>query len=295
MTLRPAGSSPSSTTAIWRQRRASGARLRSAAPGPVVEVADFTVGNDPGDSNFDDIIVNALHVDNINEKIYVTYQDPFGDASNTGIRQFGYDPLTGAVIDEGFLVRADLESNKEIDPDNFGLDLLNVRDFELDLSSNTLYFTELFTGGLQEQGLYRMDLTTKVITQMVSSTQFPDEGTNGYHHRRRGRCHHRPRLFHDGVAGAVRRRRLQCRAQRDLVGRAERRPTRSPTQVMLIGLPRRRAPLSRRHGVRPGHAPALCRVRRGRFGGSTDDVIYVFQLDAAGTTASLVDTIEPDA
>ena len=158
----------------------TGARLvrgQIGGSGPATVVADFRMNI--GDE-FDDIIVNALHVDNINEKIYVTYQDPNGDASNTGIRQFGYDPLTGAVVDEGFLVRADLETNKEIDPDNFGLDLLNVRDFELDLSSNTLYFTELFTGFLQEQGLYRMDLTTKVITQMVSSTQFPDDGSNGF-------------------------------------------------------------------------------------------------------------------
>src|SRR6478672_1046274 len=161
----------------------NGARLvrgHIGGSGPATVVADFQVGSDPDDSNFDDIIVNALYVDNINEKIYVSWQDPFGDASNTGIRQYSYDPLTGAVVDEGFLVRADLETNKEIDPDNFGLDTLNARDFDLDLSSNTLYFTELFTGGLQEQGLYRMDLTTHVITQMVSSIQFPDEGTNGY-------------------------------------------------------------------------------------------------------------------
>ena len=148
--------------------------------GPATVVADFQVGSDPDDSNFDDLIVNAMQVDDINHKIYVGVQDPFGDASNTGIRQYSYDPLTGAVTDEGFLVRADIDNTKPIDPDNFGLDLLNARDFDLDLSSNTLYFTELFTGGLQEQGLYRMDLTTHDITQMVSSVQFPDEGTNGF-------------------------------------------------------------------------------------------------------------------
>ncbi len=128
-------------------------------------VADFQVGSDPDDSNGDDIIVNAMQVDDINHKIYVSYQDPFGDASNTGIREYSYDPLTGAVTDDGFLVRADIDMTKEIDPDNFGLDLLNARDFDLDLSSNTLYFTELFTGFLQEQGLYRMDLTTHAITR----------------------------------------------------------------------------------------------------------------------------------
>ncbi len=79
----------------------NGARLVRGSigtPGPVTEVASFVVGGDgPGDGDFDDIIVNALHVDNINNKIYVSYQDPAADASNTGIRQYSYNPATGAV------------------------------------------------------------------------------------------------------------------------------------------------------------------------------------------------------
>jgi len=259
--------------------------------GPATVVADFRVGADPGDSNGDDIIVNALHVDNINEKIYVSYQDPFGDASNTGIRQFGYDPLTGAVVDEGFLVRADLEGNKEIDPDNFGLDLLNVRDFELDLSSNMLYFVELFTGFLQEQGLYRMDLTTKVITQMVSSTQFPDDGSNGFiidvevdpttnlvyfttqsvapfgspgYNPAHNGIWYVPEGSTDGTA----------------------------VQLVLVGLPLTANLYS--GDMVFDHDQRTLYVESEEDGGtSADDVIYVFQLDVSGTTATLVDTISP--
>jgi len=271
----------------------NGARLvrgQIGGSGPVTVVADFQVGADPGDSNFDDIIVNALHVDNINEKIYVSYQDPLGDASNTGIKQFGYDPLTGAVVDEGFLVRADLETNKEIDPDNFGIDTLNVRDFDLDLSSNTLYFTELFTGGLQEQGLYRMDLTTKVITQMVSSIQFPDEGGNGYiidvevdastdlvYFTTESQT-----PFGSGGYNA---------AQNGIWVVGQGADNAVATQVTLVGLP------IGSH-LFPGDMVIDQDTRRlyvesEEEDGVADDVIYVFQLDATGLIATLVDTITP--
>jgi hypothetical protein len=260
--------------------------------GPATVVADFRVGGEEGDTNFDDIIVNALHVDNINEKIYVSYQDPFGDAANTGIRQFGYDPLTGAVVDEGFLVRADLETNKEIDPDNFGLDLLNVRDFELDLSSNTLYFVELFTGGLQEQGLYRMDLTTKVITQMVSSLQFPDDGANGFIID----------VEVDPTTGLVY---FTTQSQSPVDGGGynpahnaiwyvpEGSTDAVAVQLVLLGVPLG-------SNIYPGdmvfdHDQRRLYVETEEVGAdSSDDVIYVFQLDALGTTATLVDTIAPD-
>ncbi|HVQ08401.1 MAG TPA: cadherin domain-containing protein [Allosphingosinicella sp.] len=271
----------------------TGARLlrgEIGGSGPATVVADFRMN--VGDES-DDIIVNALHVDNINEKIYVTYQDPFGDASNTGIRQFGYDPLTGAVVDEGFLVRADLETNKEIDPDNFGLDLLNARDFELDLSSNTLYFTELFTGFLQEQGLYRMDLTTKVITQMVSSLQFPDDGFNGF-------------IIDVEVDASTGRVYFTTESQAPF-GSPGYNPAHNgiwyvdegadnavATQLVLVGLPLT-------SHLYPGDMVFDLDARRlyveseEADGISTDDVIYVFQLDALGTTATLVDTIAPPA
>lgn len=271
----------------------NGARLvrgQIGGAGPATIVADFQVGSDPGDSNFDDIIVNALHVDNINEKIYVSYQDPLGDAANTGIRQFGYDPLTGAVVDEGFLVRADLETNKEIDPDNFGLDTLNVRDFDLDLTTNTLYFTELFTGGLQEQGLYRMDLTTHVITQMVSSAQFPDEGANGF-------------IIDVEVDAATDRVYFTTESQTPFGGSGynpvqnaiwyvdQNADNALAAQLVLVGLPLG-------GHFYPGDMVIDQDTRRlyvesEEEDAVADDVIYVFELDATGTTATLVETIAP--
>jgi hypothetical protein len=86
-------------------------------------------------------------------------------------------PIGGAVTHQGFLVRADVDSSKAIS--GSGYDLLDVRDFALDPSTNILYFIELLTG-VQEMGIYRMDLTSKVITQMVSSAQFPDTASGGY-------------------------------------------------------------------------------------------------------------------
>jgi hypothetical protein len=271
----------------------NGARLvrgHIGGSGPATVVADFQVGSDPDDSNFDDIIVNALYVDNINEKIYVSWQDPFGDASNTGIRQYSYDPLTGAVVDEGFLVRADLETNKEIDPDNFGLDTLNARDFDLDLSSNTLYFTELFTGGLQEQGLYRMDLTTHVITQMVSSIQFPDEGTNGY-------------IIDVEVDPSTDLVYFTTESQTPF-GSGGYDPAQNAiwfvpqgadnavaVQVTLVGLPLG-------SHFYPGdmvldQGERRLYVESEEQDGAGDDVIYVFQLDATGVIGTLVETLTP--
>ncbi len=262
------------------------------ASGPATVVADFRVGGEPNDENFDDIIVNALHVDAINLKVYVGYQDPFGDASNTGIRQYSYDPLTGAVTDEGFLVRSDIESNKELDPDLFGLDVLNVRDFDLDLSSNTLYFTELFTGFLQEQGLYRMDLTTQEIVQMVSSTQFPDEGTNGFIID----------VEVDSATGLVYFT-TQSQApfgspgydagQNAIWYVPEGSTDATASQLTLVGLPMGST-------IYPGDMVFDQDQRRLYIeseedgSGSADDVIYVFELDGSGATATLVDTIYPD-
>ena len=289
-TPRPASTSPSSISALF----GDGARLvrgTIGGSGPATIVADFQVGSDPDDFNFDDLIVNAMQVDDINHKIYVGVQDPFGDASNTGIRQYSYDPLTGAVTDEGFLVRADIDNSKPIDPDNFGLDLLNARDFDLDLSSNTLYFTELFTGGLQEQGLYRMDLTTHDIVQMVSSVQFPDEGTNGfiidvevdpttdlvYFSTEFQQPFGDP--GYDPAQNAIW---YVNQSATDAVA----------TQLVLLGLPLG-------SHIFPGDMTFDSDQRRlyveseESDGTSSDDVIYVFQLDATGATATLVETIAP--
>ena len=214
-----------------------------------------------------------------------------GDAPNTGIRQYSYDPLTGAVTDQGFLVRASVDNTKPIDPDH-GLDLLDVRDFDLDLTTNTLYFTELLTGPIAEMGLYRMDLTTKVITQMVSSTQFPDRAPTATSSTSRSI---RPPT--SSTSRPSRRRRsappdYNAATQCHLVRRGERHQRNSDT-AHAHGLPGRRAPLSRRHGLRSEHAPNSTSNPKKTTAGSADDVIYVFQLDAEGNSANLVQTITP--
>lgn len=261
----------------------------TAAP---VVVADFRRGNiatDPGDNAGDDLIVNALHVDPINKKIYTTWQDPAGEATNTGIRQYSYDPATGAVTDQSFLIRADLENNKPIAS---GYDLLDVRDFDIDPSTNTLYFTELFTGTLEEMGIYRMDMTSKVITQMVSSTQFPDSGAGGFiidvevdpttdkvYFTSESRHPYPDPTDYNA-------------AQNKLWVVPQGATNATATAVPLTGLP------AGSH-IYPGDMVFDQSLRQLYIESeetdsiSTDDVIYVFQLDAAGTSASLVRTLTP--
>jgi hypothetical protein len=154
----------------------SGARLVSGSlgGGPVTTLFDYQNGA----GSDDDTIVNALQVDVINHKIYVGLQDPSGGSpGNTGIEQYSYNPLTGAVTDDGFLVTV-TSSGK---PEESGFDVLDVRDFDLDPNTHTMFFTELLTGGVNANGLFKLDVNSpNTITQLVPQAQFPDDGSLGY-------------------------------------------------------------------------------------------------------------------
>lgn len=235
-----------------------------------------------------DLIVNALQVDAINKKIYTTWQDGAGAANNTGIRVYSYNPATGATTDLGFLTRADVDGTKPIS--GSGYDLLDVRDFALDPSTNTLYFTELLTG-VQEMGIYRMDLTSKIITQMVSSAQFPDSGSGGY-------------IIDVEVDPTTDKVYFTTESQypfgtpeynaafNKLWVVPQGAANATATAVTLSGLP------AGSH-IFPGdmifdQSQRQLYIESEESNSiSTDDVIYVFQLDAAGTTATLVRTITP--
>ncbi|WP_052573440.1 Ig-like domain-containing protein [Haloferula sp. BvORR071] len=235
------------------------------------------------------LIVDALHVDPINKKIYTTWQDGNGTASNTGIRVYSYNTTTGAITDLGFLIRADADGTKPIA--NGGLDLLDVRDFDLDLSTNTLYFTELLPG-IPEMGIYRINLSTAAVTQMVSSTQFPDSGSGGY-------------IMDVEVDPATDKVYFTTESQHPFGAPsgynaalnklwvvAQGAANATATEVTLSGLP------AGAH-IYPGDMIFDQGLRQLYIESeesdaiSTDDVIYVFQLDATGNAATLVRTITP--
>jgi VCBS repeat-containing protein len=157
----------------------SGARLvrGSLSGGAVTTLVTYDgVNNVIGD--LDDEIVNAIQVDVINHKVYLGVQDPEGDGpGQTGIFVYDYNATTGAISNGHFLTTV-TSSGK---PQESGFDILDVRDFDVDPNTHLLFFTELLTGGVSANGLFRLDINNpNVILQLVPQAQFPDNGSNGY-------------------------------------------------------------------------------------------------------------------
>ena len=236
----------------------------------------------------DAIIVNTIEVDPINHRIYAGYQDGSGTPNGniTGIRVYDYNPLTGAVTDQGFLTTAvtDNRGNES------GFFVLDPQDFALDSSIGRLFYTERVDGLVT--GIYRLDLSNpNVHTQLVSQAQFPDNQTGGIiidvevdkttdlvyfttHSQ-----------FPSPDAG-------YNAAQNAIWYVSESASNGTAVKVTLIGLPG--------GGVfYPGdmtfdQGTRQLYVESEETGTSdSDDVIYVFQLDGAGTTATLINTINP--
>ena len=237
----------------------------------------------------DAIIVNTIEVDPINHRIYAGYQDGSGtpDGNITGIRVYSYNPLNGAVTDLGFLTTAvtDNRANES------GFYILDPQDFALDSSIGRLFYTERLDGLVT--GIYRLDLASpNTTTQLVSQAQFPDDQSGGIimdvevdestdlvyfttHSQ-----------FPSPDAG-------YNAAQNALWYISENASSGTAVKVTLVGLPG--------GGVfYPGDMTFDQNTRQiyienEETGSSeTDDVIYVFQLDGAGTTATLINTIAPN-
>jgi len=239
----------------------------------------------------DDIIVQGIEIDTINHKIYVGHQDGTGaSATITGIRVYSYDPVTGAVTDNGFLTTAATDTR----PDESGVPVLAPRDFAIDytiVAGGRMYYTESL-GGFAT-GIFRLDLANpNVVTTLVSNAQFPDDYSNG--------------ALVD----------VEVDETTDLVYFTTHStnpfplPTYDPNdnalwyisgnatngtavKVNLIGMP----------GGNHFYAGNMTFDQSTRqiyieseevesSGTDTDDVIYVFQLDGAGTSATLIRTID---
>jgi len=244
----------------------------------------------------DDIIVETIEVDAINRKIYACYQENTGsDATRTGIRVFTYT-AAGVITDTGFLTRADTDGPGR--PDEEGLPILQARDFAIDrtiVAGGRLYYTETI-GGFAT-GLFRLDLANPNVTvALVSDAQFAnnyatdpndgvfidvevDESTDLVYFTTRSR-NPAPNASFDPADNA-----LWYISGSATGGLA--------VKVNLTG-----------HSATNFYAGDMTfdastrqiyiESEEAENGGSdTDDVIYVFQLDGAGTSASLVRTIDP--
>ena len=242
----------------------------------------------------DNIIVETIEVDTINHKIYAGYQDGSFPPSGaiTGIRVYSYDPLTGAVTDNGFLTTAATDSR----PNESGFSILDARDFAIDHSivpGGRMYYTETI-GGLAT-GLFRLDLANpNTVTTLVNDSQFSNTS------------------YADGVFVDV-----EVDETTDLVYFTTHSQNPSPSasydandnalwyisgnavngtavKVTLTGLPVG----SHYYGGDMTFDQSTRQIyleseEVENSGTDTDDVIYVFQLDAAGTSANLIRTISP--
>ncbi|MGO4831050.1 beta strand repeat-containing protein, partial [Rhizobiaceae sp. 2RAB30] len=124
-----------------------------------------------------DDIVNAIHIDPINERLYVGYTDLDLDETQQGILQFSYNPLTGVVTNNGFIATQATANVQSSVPG--GLDLFDVRDFDIDYSTNTLYFAQLTLGdGFESNLIWKIDLNnpTAPAVPLLQQSQFPLDG-----------------------------------------------------------------------------------------------------------------------
>jgi hypothetical protein len=237
----------------------------------------------------DTVIVNGIQVDAINNTIYIGYQDGSGAApANTGIRQYSYNPLTGAVSDLGFLVTSATDTRGQ----EGGFDILDPRDFALDSTTGQLFYTELLTGGVASIGLFRLNLSSpNTTTQVVSQAQFADDGSNGYIYD--VEVDTTTDLLYFTTQSNAPSPDVGYNASQNAIWYISQNATNgTAVKVTLVG--------AVGATFYPGDmtfdqsARQLYVESEEGNGGSTDDVIYVFQLDGAGTTATLVNTFFPN-
>ncbi|MBX9859578.1 MAG: VCBS domain-containing protein, partial [Sphingomonas sp.] len=141
--------------------------------GPVTVLANYATVFGP--SNVDPVVV-SLAIDPASSRLYVGVQEATGVAAQSGIRQYTYN-AAGAVTDNGFLVTSQ-SSGK---PPEGGSGILLPSDFDLNTTTNTLFFSETLRGSISSVGLFRLSLSSpNTIVQVVSQAQFPDNGANGF-------------------------------------------------------------------------------------------------------------------
>ncbi|MDR6531551.1 Ca2+-binding RTX toxin-like protein [Caulobacter rhizosphaerae] len=237
----------------------------------------------------DSILVNTIEVDPFTHKIYVGYQDGSGTPNGniTGIKVYNYDPLTGVVTDEGYLTTAVTDNR----PNESGFFVLDPQDFAIDHSivpGGRLFYTERVDG--LAVGIYRLDLSApNVATELVADAQFPfdmsngqiidvevDESTDLVYFTTRSQ-YPSPDVGYDANDNAI-----WYISSSASSGTA--------TKVTLVGLPGGSAYYG--GDMTFDQSTRQIYVESEETSGSdSDDVIYVFQLNGAGTQATLIRTI----
>jgi Ca2+-binding RTX toxin-like protein len=236
----------------------------------------------------DNDLINCIQVDPINHRIYVGQQNGDGDQpATTGIRAYSYDETTGALTDLGFISTWTTSGRTA----ESGYQILDPRDFALDPDSGTLFYTENLYGGVQQMGLFRMNMATGVHTQVFSESQFPNDGSNGFiadveidpstdllYFSTQSQYPHPDASGYNPSLNRI------WYINQDATGG-------TATALTLTGLPGG-------HHFYPGDMTFDASTRQlyvesEEVDGVADDVIFVFQLNAAGTSASLIRTITP--
>jgi Ca2+-binding RTX toxin-like protein len=240
----------------------------------------------------DTILINTIEVDPFTHKIYVGYQDGAGTPNGniTGIKVYNYDPLTGVVTDEGYLTTAVTDNR----PNEGGFFVLDPQDFAIDhsiVAGGRLFYTERVDN--LSVGIYRLDLSApNVATELVSNGQFPgdmsagqiidvevDESTDLVYFTTRSQ-YPSPDAAYDANDNGIWY--ISANASGGLA-----------TKVTLVGMPG--------GSVYYGGDMTFDQSTRQIYveseetsGSDSDDVIYVFQLNGAGTQATLIRTITPN-
>ncbi|MBO9557250.1 MAG: hypothetical protein J7515_01520 [Caulobacter sp.] len=245
----------------------------SAGPTTVIDFAD-------------DLIVNTIEVDAINHKIYVGVQDGNGtNGAVTGIKVYSYD-AAGNLTDNGYITTANTDNR----PDLFGFKVLDPQDFAIDRTSvagGRLFYSERVDD--LTYGLFRIDLSNpNVATNMLANGLFPADGSNGQIidlevDESTDLVYFTTRSLHpSGTPGYDANDNAIWYISETASGG-------TPTKVTLTGMP---ANVFYGGDMTFDQSTRQIYVESGETDvNSTDDVIYVFQLDASGTSASLIRTI----
>jgi Ca2+-binding RTX toxin-like protein len=234
-------------------------------------------------------IVNTIEVDQINRKIYVGIQNSTGtNGPATGIKVYSYD-AAGALTDLLFITTAASDDRANVG----SLQLLDPQDFALDRtigSGGRLFYSERLTSN--SVNLFRLDVNTpNDHTAMLSAAAFPVNGSSGFiidvevdesNHKvyftTRGTVTPGNGGY-DANDNAV----WWVDASADNV---------TPTRVTLSGLPGGAAYFG--GDMTFDQSTRQIYIESEETGASeADDVIYVLQLDASGTTATYIRSISP--
>jgi len=242
------------------------------------------------------VVSNGMQVDAINHKVYVGYQDNNGVTdTGTGIRVYGYNTTTGALTDQGFLITAASDDRAK----ESGAHVLDPRDFALDPTAGSggyLFYTELLSAAVKSVGLFRLDLgNLGHTTQVVAQSQFPDSGANGFIYdvevdQTTDLVYFTTQSFSPYDTAQPGSANYNA-SQNAIWYIAENASAGTATKVTLSG--------AVGTYFYPGdmtfdqNARQLYVESKEIGNGSADDVIYVFQLDSAGTSASLINTLYP--